>query len=172
MGTAEDIALVARQEAALLLPAFNADVAWQLGTVARDLAIKRGQAIVIDLRRFGQPHEHLFYAALPGTTPDNGRWVERKVNVVARFHRSSYAMGLKLRLEEVSFTEKYALPDADYTTHGGCFPLRVPEAGVVGSLTISGLPQRADHELAVEVLCLHLGLDYGEWKLTDEALQN
>jgi uncharacterized protein (UPF0303 family) len=24
---------------------------------------------------------------MPGTTPDNARWVQRKSNVVARFHR-------------------------------------------------------------------------------------
>ena len=52
------------------------------------IALERGLTLVIDVRRFGQP---LFYAALDGTTPDNVEWVRRKSNVVARFHRSSYA---------------------------------------------------------------------------------
>jgi uncharacterized protein (UPF0303 family) len=30
----------------------------------------------------------------------------------------------------------------------------------VGSVTVSGLPQRADHELAIEGLCGMLGKDY------------
>ena len=55
------------------------------------MAEERGLRQSIDVRRFGQP---LFYAALEGTTPDNVEWVRRKSNCVARFHRSSYAVGL------------------------------------------------------------------------------
>ena len=165
MGLAEDIAQIARQEKELVLDAFDADAAWRLGTIVRELAVTRGHAIVVDIRRFGQPSQQIFYTALAGTTPDNGRWVERKSNTVARFHRSSYAMGLKLEAEGASFSAKYALPDAEYATHGGAFPLRVANAGVVGCLTVSGLPQRADHELAVEALCLLTGREYKELRL-------
>ena len=165
MGLAEDIAQIARQEAELVLGAFDADVAWRLGTIVRELAVGRGLSIVVDIRRFGQPSQQLFYTALAGTTPDNGRWVERKANTVARFHRSSYAMGLKLEAEGASFFAKYALPDAEYATHGGAFPLRVMNAGLVGCLTVSGLPQRADHELAVEALCFYLADSYEDLKL-------
>ncbi len=166
MGLAEDIAQIARQEAELVLDAFDAEVAWRLGAIVRELAVVRGLAIVVDIRRFGQPSQQLFYTALAGTTPDNDRWVERKANTVGRFHRSSYAMGLKLEAESASFFAKYALPDADYATHGGAFPLRVMNAGLVGCLTVSGLPQRADHELAVEALCLLTGCHYNELRLS------
>ncbi len=161
----QDLALLANQEESLVLASFGPDEAWQLGSRLRDLARARGLAIVIDIRRFGQPYQLLFYAALAGTTPDNARWVERKSNTVARFHRSSYSLGLKLQLAAISFAEKYALPDSDYATHGGSFPLSVTGAGIVGSLTVSGLPQRADHELAVEALCLHTGRSYSDLKL-------
>jgi uncharacterized protein (UPF0303 family) len=116
----------------------------------RTLAEERGLALVIDVRRFGQP---LFYAALEGTTPDNAEWVRRKSNVVARFHRSSYAVGLSLKLKNTTLLERQGLPVADYAADGGSFPLNVAGAGVVGSVTVSGLPQRADHELVVEALC-------------------
>ena len=39
---------------------------------------------------------------------------------------------------------------------------------LVGSVTVSGLPQRADHELAIEALCAVLGRDYAELKLPPE----
>jgi uncharacterized protein (UPF0303 family) len=153
------------QERALRLPALDAQVAWDLGLRLRTLASERGLSIVIDVRRFGQP---LFYAAMEGTTPDNVEWVRRKTNVVARFHRSSYGVGLHLASKKTSLTESQGLPVADYATHGGSFPLHVDGAGVVGSVTVSGLPQRADHELVVEALCGLLGRDYAELRLGPE----
>jgi uncharacterized protein (UPF0303 family) len=129
------------------------------------MAEERGLAVVVDVRRFGQP---LFYAALEGTTPDNAEWVRRKSNVVARFHRSSYAIGLKLNAKNETLTEQQGLPLADYATHGGSFPLATAESGVIGSVTVSGLPQRADHELVVEALCGLLGRDYAELRLAAE----
>ncbi|MEO6910266.1 MAG: heme-degrading domain-containing protein [Edaphobacter sp.] len=159
MSIAEDLVTIARQEAELILPAFGAETAWRLGVSLRDLALSRHQSIVIDIRRFGQPPQPLFYAALSGTTPDNARWVQRKSNVVARFHRSSYQLGLYLKHNNTTFAEKYSLPDAEYATHGGSFPLKVAGAGIIGSVTVSGLPQREDHNLVVEALCLELKID-------------
>jgi uncharacterized protein (UPF0303 family) len=57
------------------------------------------------------------------------------------------------------------MPVSDYAGHGGCFPIRVTGTGVVAAVTVSGLPQRADHELAVEALCAELGHDYGTLSL-------
>jgi uncharacterized protein (UPF0303 family) len=165
MGLSEDLERVALQERELRLPRLDARVAWELGVRLHALAKERGLAVVIDIRRFGQP---LFYAALEGTTPDNVDWVRRKSNVVARFHRSSYAVGLGLEKKGTSLTESQGLPLADYATHGGSFPLNIEGAGVVGSVTVSGLPQRADHELVVEALCGLLGRDYSELQLATE----
>jgi uncharacterized protein (UPF0303 family) len=129
------------------------------------MAVERNLAVVIDVRRFGQP---LFYAAMEGTTPDNVEWVRRKSNVVARFHRSSYAIGLKEKIKNETLLEGQGLSVADYATHGGSFPLAVAGAGVIGSATVSGLPQRSDHELVIEALCAVLGRDYEKLKLPAE----
>jgi uncharacterized protein (UPF0303 family) len=165
MGLSEDLERIALQERELRLPQLNAQVAWELGLRLRDLAEQRRLAVVIDVRRFGLP---LFYAALENTTPDNAEWVRRKCNVVARFHRSSYAVGLKLKAKSENLAEQQGLPLCDYATHGGSFPLCVEGAGVVGSVTVSGLPQRADHELVVEALCALLGRDFADLRLAAE----
>jgi len=165
MGLSEDLERVKLQERELVLPRLDGQTAWDLGVRLRTLAEERGLVVVIDVRRFGQP---LFYAALDGTTPDNVEWVRRKSNVVARFHRSSYAVGLSLKAKGETLTESQGLPLADYATHGGSFPLAVAGAGVVGSVTVSGLPQRSDHELVVEALCAALGRDYAELRLAAE----
>lgn len=164
MGLAEDLEQIATQERTLVFPQFDEDTAWKLGVLLRGLAAERKIPVVIDVRRFGQP---LFYAALAETTPDNIDWVRRKSNVVARFHRSSYAVGIREKMKSESLIEGQGLALADYATHGGSFPIAVAGAGVVGSVTVSGLPQRADHELAIEALCMLLGHDYAALRLAD-----
>jgi len=165
MGLSEDKERVALQERELVLARLDFETAWELGSRLRAMAVERGLPVVIDVRRFGQP---LFYAALAGTTPDNVEWVRRKSNVVARFHRSSYAVGLKCKAKGETLAEQQGLPLADYAVHGGAFPLAVAGAGVVGSATVSGLTQRADHELVVEALCGLLGREYADMKLAAE----
>jgi len=166
MGLSEDLERIAWQERELHLPRLNAEVAWELGTRLRRMALERGLVLVIDVRRFGQP---LFYAALDGTTPDNVEWVRRKGNVVARFHRSSYASGILMKTKGTTLLERYGLLVADYAADGGSFPLHVEGAGVVGSATVSGLPQRDDHNLVVEALCSMLGRDFAALRLGPET---
>ena len=165
MGLNEDLERIALQERELILPRLDAEIAWQIGSHLRSLAAERNLPVVIDVRRFGMP---LFYAAMDGTTPDNPEWVRRKSNVVARFHNSSYIAALREKLKGTTIYESQGLPVADYATHGGSFPLRVTGAGVIGSVTVSGLPMRADHELVVEALCAVLGRNYEELKLPPE----
>ena len=162
MNLTQDLELIAKQERELILPEFDEVVAWELGLRLRELASARRLPVAIEIKRFGQL---LFYCALHGSTPDNAEWVRRKGNVVAQFHRSSYAVGLGLRQTNSTLASKFELSSADYASHGGSFPLKVAGAGIIGSITVSGLPQRADHELVVEALCDHLGRDYQQFAL-------
>ena len=73
MPLAEDLAAIIHQEAELHFLHFDHNTAWNLGLTLRDMAVARNYAIVIDIRRFGQPYQPLFYTALPDTTPDNAR---------------------------------------------------------------------------------------------------
>jgi uncharacterized protein (UPF0303 family) len=156
MNLNRDLEMIAKQEQELVFPEFNEEIAWKLGSRLRQLALARRLPVAIEIKRFGQP---LFYSALGGSTPDNAEWARRKGNIVVRFHRSSYAIGLELKLTNSTLAEKYELSSTDYASHGGSFPLKVAGAGVIGSVTVSGLPQRADHELVVEALCGQLGRD-------------
>jgi uncharacterized protein (UPF0303 family) len=165
MGLSEDLEQIATQEKELVLPRLDAEMAWQLGSLLRAMAAERTRAVVIDVRRFGQP---LFYAAMEGTTPDNVEWVRRKSNVVARFHRSSYAVGLREKQKSQTINESQGLSLSDFATHGGSFPLTVSGAGVVGSVTVSGLPMRQDHEMVIEALCALLNRPYMELRLLPE----
>jgi uncharacterized protein (UPF0303 family) len=137
------------QEGRLQLSRFDNDDAWALGCLLTELARSRGLPVTIDIRRHGQ---QLFHSALPGTMPDNDRWIERKVRVVERFNASSFLVGQRLAARGQEIDEVYGVEAAEYAAHGGSFPLRVRDVGVVGAVTVSGLPQADDHALVVEAL--------------------
>jgi uncharacterized protein (UPF0303 family) len=162
MSLSQDLEMISKQERELVFPEFDEEMAWKLGSQLREVASTRRLPVAIEIKRFGQP---LFYSALAGSTPDNVEWVRRKGNLVARFHRSSYAIGLALKEAKSTLADTYELSSVDYAAHGGSFPLKVAGAGIIGSVTVSGLPQRADHELVVEVLCGLLGRDEREFAL-------
>lgn len=166
MSIESDLALITVQEKTLRFECFEEKEAWRLGSRLRELAQGRELPVVIDIRRFSQP---LFYCALAGSVPDNVEWVRRKGNVVARFHRSSYRVGLELRRKQTSLEAEFGLPTADYAAHGGSFPLIVSGAGIIGSVTVSGLPQRMDHALVVEALAQELGRDEASLRLPVEG---
>jgi uncharacterized protein (UPF0303 family) len=166
MNSSRDLEVIAKQEEELIFLKFDEEAAWELGVRLRELASTRHLPVVIEIKRWGQP---LFYSALSGSTPDNAEWVRRKGNIVARFHRSSYAFGIALKETNSTLADKYELQVTDYASHGGSFPLKVAGAGIIGSVTVSGLPQRADHELVVEALCGQLGRNYLEFALPTNA---
>ena len=157
MSIDQDLAKIARQEQELQFARLDEALAWDLGVIMRQMAVERSAPVVIEIRRFGQP---LFFTALAGTTPDNVDWVRRKANVVARFLRSSYAMGLSLQKDSTTLQARFGLADVDYAAHGGSFPIVLATVGAIGSITVSGLPQREDHEFVVEALSGFLARDY------------
>jgi len=143
------IATIEGQERDLVFAGFDNADAWRLGCLLVELAQERELGIAIDIRRGPQ---QLFHAALPGTTPDNDTWIERKVRVVERFGASSYLVGLRAVAKGTTFAVQHDLPLQQYAAHGGCFPVRVTGVGVVGTVTVSGLAQADDHALVVEAL--------------------
>ncbi|MBB2201990.1 heme-degrading domain-containing protein [Gluconacetobacter tumulisoli] len=157
-----DLELIARQERDLVLPGLTEADAWELGCWLRRTAADRRHPIAIDIRRGGQT---LFSACLEGATPDNLGWIARKTRVAERFHRPSYAIGLLLQQEGKTITARFGLPEAEYAPFGGAFPLRVRGVGVVGTVCVSGLPQREDHRLVVEALGAFLGIPTDEMQL-------
>ena len=102
---------------------------------------------------------------MAGATPDNVDWIRRKRNVVLRYHRSSYAIGLELQQSQTTLEERIAVSSRDYAPHGGCFPLNLKGTGCIGTITVSGLPQRLDHDMIVEVLAEFLGQPLDELAL-------
>ena len=151
-----DLARIALQEERLLFAKFDAGVAWDLGVALKAAAERRGVGVALDI---STPSYSLFSHAMAGATPDNSEWVRRKRNVTLRFHRSSYAVGLDLQRSGRTMEEKHGLRADDYMAHGGSFPIRLAGPIVIGAITVSGLPQREDHDLLTRTLAVFLGVD-------------
>jgi uncharacterized protein (UPF0303 family) len=144
------------QEQRLQFTRFDNHDAWTLGGRLVELATTRELAVTIDIRRHGQ---QLFHAALPGTTPENDSWIERKVRVVDRFAASSLLVGMRLAESGRTLDQDLGVDPVLYAAHGGCFPLRIRDVGVVGTVAVSGLPQTQDHSLVVEAIESVLGAE-------------
>ncbi|WP_225078570.1 heme-degrading domain-containing protein [Streptomyces sp. CoT10] len=142
------------QERRLVLPRFTHDDAWALGSLLVELARERRAPVAVDIHRAGQ---QLFHAALPGSTPDNDAWIARKRRVVERYGCASYLVGARFRAKGTTFEASSRLDPDLYAAHGGSFPLHVEGAGVIGTVTVSGLPQLDDHRMVVEALERFLG---------------
>ena len=164
MDTKDEIALVQRQEAELVLPAFDEAVAFEIGSAIRNRSVAEGLSLIVDLRSWDR---QLFFAATPGTTADNAEWVRRKINSVRRFQRATYR--LVLERGEGVFPEVFGADPADFVIAGGGFPIRVPGAGIIGTLTVSGLPGRSDHGVVVDALCDHLDKARSDYALPEVA---
>lgn len=134
------------QEQELQFAYFNEMTAWELGKQMVDYGVQNGLPITIDIRRGKQ---QLFHASLPGTSADNDAWIKRKVRLVNRFGHSSFYMGQLLKHKGKSIEESYLIPAGEFAAHGGCFPIIIKNSGVIGTITVSGLPQEVDHNMVV-----------------------
>ena len=166
MSVADDIARIAEQETQLVLESFDEATAFAIGSAIRERALKEKLGIVVDIRTWDRP---LFYAALPGSTGSNPNWARRKINVVKMFLKSTYRMVLEQQRPDRTFKLGEGLDASDYVLAGGGFPVTVKGAGVVGVIAVSGLPERQDHQIIVDVLCDHLGIRRSKLALAPAA---
>ena len=155
----DDLARIALQEQRLRFDTFDAHTAWELAFELRHDATGRDAPIVAVIETWAMK---LAAFALPGATADNFDWARRKINVVRRFQRSSYAVGLQMKASGKTLADSGALPERDYATHGGAFPIFVHGAGCIGAVAVSGLPQREDHGMVVAALARVLGQDIAD----------
>ena len=138
----QQIEEIKTQEKELVFETFDSKDAYRIGTMLMEKAEKTGVAygINITLNR-----KQLFHLSMEGATPDNDRWIARKENVVYHFFASSYRVRLELDVTGEPLFPRYGLRDEDYVLAGGSFPITIKGVGVVGTVTVSGLPEADDH---------------------------
>ena len=165
MSISNDIEKIKLQEQALRFKAFDEEAAWALGSQMREAAEENNLSLAIDIR-IGE--RQLFFSALAGTGPDNIEWIRRKANSVRRFQKSTYLLGREFAARGVSFGPDRGVSLLEFVDAGGGFPIHIIGTGVIGSVTVSGIPQRDDHGFVVEQLCYFLGQDHAKLALGPE----
>jgi uncharacterized protein (UPF0303 family) len=136
-----------QEEKELQFTGFNEAIAWQIGSQMVERSVSKGLPIAIDITR---GDHQLFHASLSGASADNDEWIKRKVRLVYRFGHSSFYIGQLLKSKGKSLEEAYLISESLYAPHGGCFPIIVKGTGMIGTITVSGLPQEEDHKLVVQ----------------------
>ncbi len=144
---AEVLDQLLQEEQELQFTSFNEMAAWQLGCQLVERAQREHLPVVIEIMLAGR---QLFHAGLAGSAPDNDEWVKRKARAAVRFGHSSLYVGELLKSRGDSIEKSYLVPESEVAPHGGSFPVILKGTGVVGTITVSGLPARDDHKLVVE----------------------
>jgi len=137
------------QEQRLQFSHFSHQRAWDLGCALKERAEALSCHVAIDIT-FNR--HTLFSYAMPNTSIDNIEWIKRKKNVVQRYQHSSWYMGNYYKAKGKSIEESSLVDIKQYAPFGGCFPLIIRDVGVVGTITVSGLPQQEDHQLIIDTL--------------------
>ncbi len=143
--TADDLIAESRL---LIFPRFTEDTALALGLTLVELARAANLPVVIDIR---SAERCFFHAALPGSAPLNDLWARRKSATSLLFQESSLLVGTRNR-DKGETLAKHGLSMDSYADHGGAVPIRVEGVGVVACVTVSGLPQIEDHQLAIRAI--------------------
>ncbi|WP_380180061.1 heme-degrading domain-containing protein [Kalamiella sp. sgz302252] len=135
-----------QQEQTIRLIQFSFDDAWRIGEAIRRRAVEEKAPIAIEVYAFGQV---LFTCALSGSSAENLEWIARKRNTTLRNGHASLYTGevnqaAGIRMEAMNYMDPQR-----YTDHGGSFPLLLSGGGIIGAVTVSGLPSHEDHALAI-----------------------
>lgn len=145
-----------REERLLQFDRFDQDTARAIGARLVLRAGRERKTVTIQIERGG---EVLFSQALPGASPEHADWIRRKNNLVRRTGHSSFYTHNEVRQSGGDHDALPGLDMRDYAAHGGAFPVIVRGQGVVGTVTVSGLPGPDDHALVVAVLKDYLEVD-------------
>ncbi len=137
------------EEEHLQLPTLTLVELLEIGNIATQFGLSRSVPIAVELRLGDWV---IYHASLPGSTPENQGWIDRKARVVMLKKHSTLYERVSAEERGVDWHKENNLFDETHAIHGGGLPLITKNEGFVGVLLISGLPQVEDHLLGVEVL--------------------
>lgn len=131
------------------LPRFSNQLALEMGQEIIQLANARNQHIAVEISRLN----HTIFLFIDDTLPaDKHNWLRRKANVARLFEESSLSVKRDLENGQMSLEKTFALKGDAYVAKGGSIPIFVRNAGMVATITVSGLKDTEDHQIIIDAL--------------------
>ncbi|MGL1892691.1 MAG: heme-degrading domain-containing protein [Spirochaetaceae bacterium] len=133
----------------LQFQSFSNKTALTIGLRLLEIAEEKNLVLTIDITRHNQ---QLFHYACEGTSKDNDEWIKRKNSVTNHFSKSSFYIKNLLEQNNTTIDQMFYLNQEEYSAFGGSFPIIIKDSGVIGTITVSGLPDEEDHNLVVSTI--------------------
>jgi uncharacterized protein (UPF0303 family) len=126
---------------------FTNEDALTLGLTLINYAKENGKSVAVHIERNRVP---LFTHLMDGTSEENVFWFFRKKRVVDHYNHSSHYIAARFEEAGTTHDKNSLLSPSEYQAVGGSFPIRIKNAGVIGSVTVAGLTPQMDHDYVVE----------------------
>lgn len=150
----DEYANLSAEEAQLQFDEFRRSDALAIGTKIVELARNYPDPVAVEITVNGLA---VFRCFTDGALADSELWLERKRRVVDLMAMSSLRFMHWLDMNGDTL-ESRKLNPADYAPGGGGFPIVLRNAGMIGSICVSGMDDHLDdHKLVIEALAAHLG---------------
>ena len=117
------------EEQILTLPTLDLAGALEIGEIAKSLGVVRNLPIATEVRLGDWI---IYHASLPGSSPENDRWIVRKARVVLLKHHSTMYERVSAEERGVDWHKENNLLDETHAIHGGGLPLITKGDGFVG----------------------------------------
>ena len=131
------------------LAAFSNAMALSMGIEIIKLARSRNQAIAVEIARLNHT---IFLFIDDCLAKDKQNWLRRKANVAKQFEESSLVVKNDLLKGNMNLKTTFGLDENDFLAKGGAIPIFVKNAGLIATITVSGLSDEGDHNIIVEAL--------------------
>lgn len=131
------------------LKQFSNTIALEMGTAIIALAKSRNQLIAIEISRLNQT---IFLFIDDNLPVDKHNWLRRKANVAKQFEESSLKVKNDLKESNMTLEKTFGLNEKDFIAKGGSIPVFVKNAGMVATITVSGLQDEEDHKIIIDAL--------------------
>lgn len=131
------------------LDSFSNRIAFEMGSRIIDLAKSRNQHIAVEICRLN----HTVFIYVDDNLPvDKHNWLRRKANVAKQFEESSLSVKNDLKEGSMTLEKTFGLDEKDFLAKGGSIPIFIKNAGMIATITVSGLHDEEDHKIIIDAL--------------------